>query len=151
MSDRPEGASCPMPDRTHDTEMRQMLGEPRVVAVVGMSPKVERPSHEVGVYLAEHGFQVIPVHPKAGEVAGLKAYPDLRAIPGDTHVDVVDLFVAGDRLLGVVDQAAEIGADVVWFQPGAEHADAEQRARDAGMRVISGVCTKAEHRRLFGA
>jgi len=149
MSDRLDGASCPMPDRTHDHELREMLDGPRVVAVVGMSPKVERPSHEVGVYLAENGFQVIPVHPKASEVAGLKAYPDLRSIPGDTHVDVVDLFVAGDRLLGVVDQAAAIGADIVWFQPGAEHQAAEQRAREAGMKVVSGVCTKAEHRRLF--
>jgi uncharacterized protein len=151
MSDSPDGASCPMPDRTRDDELRGMLGRPRVIAVVGMSPKVERPSHEVGVYLAEHGFQVIPVHPKAAEVAGLKAYPDLRSIPGDIHVDIVDLFVSGDRLLGVVDQSAEIGADVVWFQPGAEHADAEQRARAAGMKVVSGICTMAEHRRLFTA
>ena len=149
MSDHSDGASCPMPDRTRDDELREMLGERRVVAVVGMSPKVERPSHEVGVYLDERGFDVIPVHPKASEVAGLRAYPDLMSIP--RSVDVVDLFVSGDRLLGVVDQAAKIGAPVIWFQPGAEHAAAEQRARDLGMKVISGICTKAEHRRLFGA
>jgi len=138
-----------MPDRTRDDDLRDLLGQRRVIAVVGMSPKVERPSHEVGVYLAEHGFEVIPVHPKAAEVAGFKAYPSLTAIPDDVHIDVVDLFVSGDRLLGVVDQAAQINADVVWFQPGAEHAAAEASARDQGMTVISGICTKAEHRRLF--
>ena len=151
MTDPPDGASCPMPDRTRDNDLRDLLGEPRVIAVVGMSPKVERPSHEVGIYLAEHGFQVIPVHPRAAEIAGLKAYPSLAAIPDDVHVDIVDLFVSGDRLLGVVDQAAAMGADLVWFQPGAEHTAAEASARDRGMTVISGICTMAEHRRLFGS
>jgi len=137
-----------MPDRTLDDRIRTWLGQPRVIAVVGMSPKPERPSNEVGIYLAEHGFTAIPVHPKAAEIGGLKAYPDLASIPRPLEVEIVDLFVSGERTLAVVEQAAAIGAKLVWFQPGAEYPPAEARARELGLEVISGPCTKAEHMRL---
>lgn len=150
MTDPTDAASCPMPDRSHDARVREWLGRPRVVAVVGMSPKPERPSNEVGLYLAEKGFTVVPVHPSAAAIGGLRAYPDLMAVPKDPPVEVVDLFVSGERTVPLVEQAAEIGAGVVWFQPGAEYPPAEQRARDLGLEVFSGSCTMAEHRRLFG-
>ncbi len=150
MSDANDGAFCPMPDRDRDARLREILGQPRVVAVVGMSPKPERPSNEVGLYLAEHGFTAIPVHPRAAEIGGLKAYPALTAIPDGAGVEIVDLFVSGARTIPLVEQSAQIGAGVIWFQPGAEYPPAEERARELGLEVISGICTMAEHRRLFG-
>ncbi len=149
MTDPTDGDVCPMPDRSLDTRLRELLGSPRVVAVVGMSPNRDRPSNEVGLYLRAHGFTVIPVHPKAAEVEGIRAYPDLLSIPEDAGVEIVDLFVAGKRTAPMVEQAAKIGAKVVWFQLGAEHAPSEARARELGMEVYSGKCTMAEHRRLF--
>lgn len=145
-----EGASCPMPDRDQDARVRQVLGQPQVVAVVGMSPNPARPSTEVALYLQERGFLIVPVHPKAAEIEGLKVYPDLASIPSDVKIDIVDLFVAGPRTAPVVEQAAAIGAPIVWFQPGAEHPETEARARELGLEVFSGTCTMAEHRRLFG-
>ena len=130
--------------------MREILGKPRVIAVVGMSPNRERPSNEVGLYMQEQGFTIIPVHPKASEIEGLRAYPDLLAIPSEAGVEIVDLFVAGERTGPMVEQAAQIGAPIVWFQPGAEHPATELRAYALGLEVISGKCTMAEHRRLFG-
>lgn len=144
------GASCPLPDRGADARIREILGKPRVVAVVGMSPNPSRPSNEVGRYLRAHGFTVVPVHPKEDEIEGMRAYRDLLSIPGETRVDVVDLFVAGERTAPIVEQAAQIGASVVWFQPGAENPAAEARARELGLEVISGKCAMAEHRRLLG-
>jgi len=142
--------ACPLPSSGGEERIREILTPPRTFAVVGMSPKVERPSYEVGCYLKDHGFDVIPVHPKAGEIAGLKVYPDLESIPADRKVEVVDLFVAGERTLPVVEAAARIGAKTVWFQPGAENPEAEARARELGLEVISGRCSMAEHKRLFG-
>jgi len=139
-----------MPDRSADARVRDILGTSRVVAVVGMSPKRDRPSNEVGLYLKDHGFTIIPVHPKEKEIDGMKVYPDLLSIPPDTGVEIVDLFVAGERTVPLVEQAARIGAAIVWFQPGTEHPPSEARARELGLEVISGKCTMAEHRRLFG-
>ena len=142
--------ACPIPSKDQDARVREILAEPRTIAVVGMSPKKERPSNEVGLYLHEHGFFVIPVHPKADEIEGLTVYPDLEAIPADLRVDIVDLFVAGDVTLTAVEQAAKIGAKIVWFQPGTQNPKAEKKARDLGLEVFSGRCTKADHERLFG-
>jgi hypothetical protein len=145
-----DSAACPMPDHHADGRVRELLGTPRVIAVVGMSSRAQRPSNEVGLYLRRHGHTVIPVHPRETDIAGMRVYPDLAAIPTDAGVEIVDLFVAGPRTAPVVEQAATIGASVVWFQPGAEDPPTEDRARELGLEVFSGTCTMAEHRRLFG-
>jgi uncharacterized protein len=150
MSDQ-SGDACPWnPDRGRDARMREILGTARVVAVVGMSPKPDRPSNDVARYLRQHGFTIIPVNPTAREIDGLPCYPDLRAIPSGAGIEIVDLFVAPARTMPIVEQAAAIGAKIVWFQPGAEDAPAEERARELGLEVVSGLCTMAEHARLFG-
>jgi predicted CoA-binding protein len=131
--------------------MREILGAPRVVAVVGMSPKRDRPSNYVARYLRDCGFTIIAVNPTVGEVEGQKAYPDLQSIPKGSGIELVELFVAPERTMPVVEQAAAIGAKIVWFQPGAEHAASEERARELGLEVVSGLCVKAEHERLFAA
>ncbi len=148
--DLTDGAACPMPDRSADARVRELLGTPHVIAVVGMSSKASRPSNEVGLYLRDHGHTVIPVHPREREIDGMRVYPDLASLPADAGVEIVDLFVAGPRTAPIVEQAAAIGASVVWFQPGAEHPPTERRARELGLEVFSGTCTMAEHRRLFG-
>ena len=150
MTEPMEGAACPMPDRSMDGRLREILGKPRVIAVVGMSSNPARPSNEVGIYLRQQGFTIIPVHPKEKEIEGLRVYPDLLSIPEDAGIEIVDLFVAGERTAPIVEQAARIGALIIWFQPGAEHPPSEDRARELGLEVISGKCTMAEHRRLFG-
>lgn len=148
MADDPN--ACPMPDRNRDDRLRELLGTPCTIAVVGMSSSRSRPSNEVGLYLRSHGFTIIPVHPKEREIEGMTVYADLESIPSDVKVTIVDLFVAGPRTGPLVDQAARIGAQVIWFQPGAENAESEERARALGMEVFSGTCTKADHQRLFG-
>jgi predicted CoA-binding protein len=115
-----------------------------------MSPRLERPSRRVGLYLSQCGFTVIPVHPVAENIAGLRAYPRLEAIPREVRVEIVDVCVAAERAGEIADEAARIGARVIWFQPGAENPTAEGRARQLGLEVFSGRCIMADHRRFFG-
>ena len=149
MSEKSE--ACPLPNREEDDRIRGILGRSRVVAVVGMSARKERPSNEVALYLRDHGFRIIPVHPAGGEIEGMPVYPDLLSIPAESGVEIVDLFVAGHRTLPLVEQAARIGAPLVWFQPGAESSEAEARARELGLEVVSGRCTMADHKRLIAS
>jgi predicted CoA-binding protein len=141
--------ACPLPSEDLDARVKEILGTPRTVAVVGMSPKPERPSHDVGLYLKSQGFNIIPVHPKAEEIGGLKVYPHLEAIPKEQKVEIVDLFVSGEATLKAVEQAVRIGAKIIWFQPGTENPEYETRAGELGLEVISGRCTKADHQRFF--
>ena len=84
------------------------------VAVVGMSPKPERPSHYVGMYLKEQGYDIIPVNPGHKEIAGMISYPSLLDIP--VKVDVVDVFRRPEHAVPISEAAVEIGAKALWLQ-----------------------------------
>ena len=129
-----------------DAEIRQLLEESRTIAVVGLSPKLERPSNGVARYLIAQGYTVIPVNPTAAAVLGLKSYPDLKSIPDP--VDVVDIFRRSEHVPPIVEQAIEIGAKVVWMQLGVMHAQAAKRAEAAGLTVVMNRCVSIEHQRL---
>ncbi len=116
------------------------------MAVVGASAKPERPSYRVAGYLAEHGYNVIPVNPGVQEILGKTSYPDLSSIPGP--VEVVDIFRRSDMVMPIVEEAIKIGAKAVWMQEGVINEEAAARARDAGILVVMDKCMLKEHQRL---
>jgi uncharacterized protein len=122
----------------------KVLSEAKTIALVGLSNNPARPSYQVAQYLQSHGFKIIPVNPGLTEVLGEKAYPDVFSIPGS--VDVVDIFRIPDAVPAIVEQAIAKKAKVVWMQPGAENMQAAERANEAGLEVIMGVCMKTTHR-----
>ncbi|MDP9118895.1 MAG: CoA-binding protein [Actinomycetota bacterium] len=131
-------------------ELRSLLGEVLVVAVVGISSKPSRPSHEVASYLQEHGYRIVPVNPNETEVLGEKAYDSLLDIPRDLHVDVVDVFRRAEHTPEVARQAVAIGARVLWLQEGIVSEEAARIAAEAGLEVIMGVCIRHVRERLMG-
>jgi len=130
-------------DRTTATAAR-ILDRARVFAVIGASPRSWRPSHGVMKVLLDHGYEVVPVTPRAEEVLGLRAYPDLASVPDDVTIDVVDIFRRSD-LAGVhVDEAIERGVGAVWLQLGVIDHAAADRARAAGLDVVMDRCPAIE-------
>jgi hypothetical protein len=126
--------------------IQQVYREAKTIAVVGASDDPRRPSHRVARYLQSEGFRIIPVNPALEELLGEKAYPDLLAIP--EPVDVVDIFRDPEAVPEIVEQAIAKGAKFVWMQPGAENMQAAERAYQAGLEVIMGVCMMTAHRGL---
>jgi len=123
----------------------------RTWAVVGCSPDQSRPSHGVARYLHRNGYRVLPVNPTCDAMWGERCYPDLRSIPADEGVEVVDIFRRSE-LAGVhVDEAIEIGAKAVWMQLGVIDEAAAARARAAGLLVVMDRCPAIDHPRLVGA
>ena len=126
-----------------DDDVRTILNRSRTVAVVGVSHKEERDSNLVFRYLRDQGYRVIPVNPKYKEVLGEKCYPDLKSIP--EHVDIVDIFRNVEAIPGIVDEAIEIAADVVWMQLNLIHEEAAEKASCAGLRVVMNRCMRKAH------
>lgn len=124
----------------------QVVRTARTIAVIGCSPKPERDSHRVSAYLQQQGFRVVPVNPGADEILGERCYPSLGAIPEEITVDVADVFRSPEAVPGIVDEVLDRGVPVLWLQLGVTHADAEARAREAGVSVIADRCLKVEHR-----
>lgn len=116
------------------------------IAVVGLSPKTNRPSHEVAEYLKQQGYKIIPVNPRATEILGEKSYPDLISIP--LKVDLVDIFRRSEDIPPIVDEAIKIGAKAVWMQEGIISEEAAARARNAGLLVVMDKCTLKVHERM---
>ena len=85
--------------------IEEQLCRSRTIAVVGLSPKPDRPSHYVAKYLQEQGFRVIPVNPLIDEALGEKSYPDLRSIP--EPIDMVDVFRRSELVGPVVDERGQ--------------------------------------------
>ena len=118
------------------------------VAVVGMSPKPERPSHYVGMYLKEQGYDIIPVNPGHKEIAGMISYPSLLDIP--VKVDVVDVFRRPEHAVPISEAAVEIGAKALWLQDGVINQEATKLAEDAGLLVVMNDCMLRRHKQFFG-
>ncbi|HEX6581005.1 MAG TPA: CoA-binding protein [Actinomycetota bacterium] len=132
-------------------ELRSLLGEARVIAIVGISSKKWRPSHEVASYLQDHGYRIIPINPNETEVLGEPAYPTLLDIPEGVRVDVVDVFRRPEQTPDVARDAVMIGARTLWLQEGIVSEEAARIAREGGLDVIMGVCIKKVRQRLMAA
>ena len=129
-----------------DSELADILRKGRVVAVVGISDRTDRPSHRVAQYLQEQGYRIVPVNPRLEQVLGERAYPDLDAVP--FAVDVVDVFRRPPEVPVVAEAAIRKGARVLWLQEGVVSEAAAEMARAAGLRVVMDRCMFKEHHRL---
>jgi len=127
----------------------QILGSCRVIAVVGLSPKEDRPSYTVARYLQKKGYRIIPVNPQADMILGEKCYRDLYAIP--EKVDLVNIFRRSEEVMDVIRDSIAIGAGAVWMQEGIRNEEAAKLAREAGLVVVMDRCLKKVHQKLFGA
>ncbi len=120
----------------------------RSVALVGVSANPIRSSNFVATYLVRTPLRIYPVNPAYEEVLGLPCSPSLRDLP--EVPDIVDVFRNPDAIPGVVKEAIEVGAKVVWLQLGLRHDEAARRAMEAGLEVVQDRCLKIEHARFSG-
>ena len=130
----------------NDKETINQILQMKTIAVVGMSPKPERPSHYVALYLRDHGYKIIPVNPGQREIAGETCYPSLKDIP--KPVDVVDVFRRPEHVLPIAEATVEIGAKALWLQDGVINEEATKLAEEAGLLVVMNDCMLRRHRQI---
>lgn len=133
--------------------IRSILSESKTIAMVGLSPNDQRPSYFVGSYLNYEGYTVIPVNPRATELFGQTAYPDLASIDLDKTgpIDTVNIFRRPEECVEIAKQAVAIGAKNLWLQLRVVNEEAARIAEEAGMTVIMDRCIKIEHGRYNGS
>jgi len=137
-------------DAYSDTFIRGILNSVKTIAMVGISPKDNRPSYFAFKYLLERGYRMIPVNPgqTGKEILGQKVYAKLADIP--EPVDMVDIFRASAYALPVVHEALALKPrpQVIWMQLGVRNEAAANLAEDAGIKVVMNRCPKIEYGRL---
>ena len=137
-------------DQYPDSYIRGILNTVKTIAMVGFSPKENRPSFFVFKYLLERGYRMVPVNPgQAGkEVLGQKIYAKLADIP--EPVDMVDIFRGSEHVLPIVQEALALkpNPQVIWMQLSVRNDAAAALAEQAGMKVVMDRCPKIEYGRL---
>ncbi len=129
-----------------DHDLIDILHTQRTIAVVGLSPKPERPSYGVAQYMQRMGYRIVPVNPGQSEILGERCYASLREIP--FAVQMVNVFRNEEDVLPIAQQAVAIGAQCFWQQLGIANLEADHLVRAAGLRSVMDLCLKIEHRRL---
>lgn len=124
----------------------------RTIAIVGLSNKTSRPSFDVAQYMQAHGYRIIPINPThAGqEILGESCFASLHAASAQLkrdggQIDIVDCFRKSADIPPIADAAIQIGAKCLWLQLDIVHREAEQKARHAGLDVVSDRCIKIDH------
>ncbi|WP_027015747.1 CoA-binding protein [Comamonas composti] len=147
-----------MNDTTTDDELRGLLTQCRTLAVVGLSPQAERPSHKASSYMQQHGYRIIPVNPvvarEGGQILGEPAYASVTEAAAalaaqGTKIDMVDCFRKSQDIPPIADEAIAIGAHCLWLQQEIFNEAAVQKARAAGLVAVEDRCVKIEHQRLL--
>ena len=120
-------------------EIRNLLRLVKTIAIVGYSPKPERPSHRVAAALQARGYRIIPVLPEISDGLGEKAYARIADLP--EMPDLVDVFRQPAAVDAIVDDCIALGVKNLWLQDGVINEAAALRAQAAGMTVVMDRCT----------
>ena len=127
-------------------EIRRVLTESRVIAVVGHSEKRHRTSYQIAGIMRELGYTIYPVNPTVKSIDGKICYPSLAEVP--EPIDIVNVFRRSQFLEGVVEEAIQVGAKTIWAQLGVFDAAAAQKAESAGLNMIMDTCIKVAYYQL---
>ncbi|VVE02693.1 CoA-binding protein [Pandoraea anhela] len=134
----------------------QILARDRVIAVVGLSPRPDRPSFTTSRYMQQHGYRIVPINPQAADsgetILGEPVYASLteaaEALRGEgVRIQMVDCFRRSGDIPPIASEAVAIGATSLWMQLGIENDDAAAEALAAGLDVVMDRCVKIEHQR----
>jgi len=138
--------------RDDDDLIARVLNRCHTIAVVGMSINPERDSYQIGRYLQNHGYRIVPVNPTysgqiiLGELCHASLYDAADKLEADGQkIDMVDCFRRADAMEAIADAAIDIGAQCLWMQLGVINQVAADKARAAGLAVVMDRCTKIEH------
>jgi predicted CoA-binding protein len=131
--------------------IEQILRESKAIAVVGMSDKPSRASFNIGRYLAQQGYRVLPVNPILTKVLDMPCYPDLASAQDAAReqtgagIDLVNVFRASENVPPIVDDVIRLGIPYLWLQDGVVHQQAIARAEAAGVKCIQNDCIFRRH------
>jgi predicted CoA-binding protein len=137
--------------------IEEMLRSSKTIAVVGMSDKSSRASHHIGKYLADKGYDVLPVNPVLTSIDGMACYPDLDAaqaaakqLNGGAGIDLVDVFRASEHVPAIVKDVMRLHIPFLWLQDGVMHDEAIGWAEGAGVKCVQNDCIFRRHAAMRG-
>ncbi|TGM05325.1 CoA-binding protein [Leptospira jelokensis] len=132
-----------------DSDIKSLLKSYQTITVYGLSNDQTKPSHYVPVFIRDKGWNVIGTYPKNHNVGGFSIFKSLADIPKEER-RFIDVFRSSDKIPEVVDEILQLGGtEVLWLQLGISHPEAEKKAEEAGIKVVSNRCLIIEYNHYF--
>ena len=126
----------------------ETIFEMTTIAVVGMSPKPERPSHFVSLYMSQNGYNIIPVNPGHNSILGKTSFSSLLDI--EEKVDIVNVFRRSEYVLPIIKDGISINAKAIWLQDGVISEDGKKIAEENEILFIMNDCLLRRHKQYYG-
>lgn len=123
--------------------------ESKTIAIVGLSNNPDKPSYEVGLYLKNNGYNIIPVNPTVDEIFGLKSYSSILDIPKSINIDIVDIFRKPDQVIPIIkDVIKSKRKPIIWMQEGVGTPEAKELAEKNGLETVMNMCMMKVHQKI---
>lgn len=139
-----------------DSKLQAILKQSKVIAVLGLSPETNKPSHRVAQFLQDKGYKILPIYPKGGEILGEKAYSSLQEAfeaqrQAGASIDILNVFRKSEALPQVAREVLELKnpPQCVWVQLGLENTQAKEMLKNAKILYVENLCIKLEYERLL--
>ena len=128
-------------------QQKELLLESKTIALVGLSPKVQRPSYQVAIAMQQYGYRIIPVRPAVDEILSEQVYTTLANIP--FKIDLVNIFRASEYMPALVEECIDLSIAAIWAQEGVSHEAAASKAEQAGIQVVMDKCILKQFQQLI--
>jgi uncharacterized protein len=128
-----------------DARLAAILRDAHRIAVVGLSPKPERPSYGVASYLQRAGYTIIPVRPTERVILGERVQPDLRAAAATGPIDIANIFRRSEFVSALLEDLLLVRPRLVWMQVGIRDEATARRLEAEGIPVVMDRCLAVEH------
>lgn len=113
-----------------------MNSKEKLHVVFGVSEHAEKYGHKIFMTLLEAGYNVEGINPNGGYVGGRDLYKSLSEVPGD--IDTAIMVIPPSALIAAVEACIARNVRLIYFQPGAQSADAFNLAVSAGIKAVEG-------------
>ena len=133
---------------TNSNDIISKILNMKTIAVVGMSPKPERPSHFVSLYMSQYGYDIIPVNPGHKSILGKTCYSSLNDI--EFGVDIINIFRRSKYVLPIIKDSVSFGAKAIWLQDGVESEEGRKIAEENNILFIMNDCLLRRHKQYYG-
>ena len=136
---------------TTDPQIAELLKNTKTIAVLGIKPESHSftPAHYVPKYMADAGYEIIPVpvyYPEVTSILGKPVFRDLKEVPGE--IDLLNVFRRSQDIPKHTDEILASKPKAVWFQLGIRNDEVAEKLADAGIKVVQDLCLMVEHRAL---
>lgn len=124
------------------SDSHKILSTMKNIAIIGLSPNQNKPSHFVSKYLQDLDYKIYPIYPKEDFILNERVYRNLKEIPFE--VDTVVMFRKASFANEIFEDLLSKKIKNFWMQLGIINEEIMQKCKKYGINCVQDRCIKIE-------